>query len=527
MSKGTKRGARAYHEKYEDARLLQRKKKEKQEKSKPKLKLAGIIFAILVVLAVIIVLVINDNKRKAQEALEAAEAAKILHPEASSAQVNEIYTYGTHLNMKGTLPAETQEFEDIGMKLVLYDYEGNFIEYPIVTEGSEFSISDKLNRGILPDTIPKGEYAMFIRVSSPKPLKESETEAVSEPAKASLTDSIGGIFDEEETEEETAYYIKKKKPDETEAFDEDETETDAEGNIVEPELHFLYYPIKNASDYPETVYHSMSNAKNVVTVGSETFYNTMSLIAAPDLDQEIFDVMLDPGHGGYDTGIAVGNNSTESKTVYSIAAKVKAKLEAAGMKVGMTHGQDEYIDIYGNDGRIARSCKGSAKYVLSLHLNSGREKGLEIYSAVGNDYSFALELAAAITSKTGLQNASLAANTVGDSVFARNFTQADIDDTIAANKEKGLKPYEPTLNSCYNYMIRETGGIVTGAFTDDRNPSEPYNPYCKSNTAPETYTLELGYVTDTSDLSKIQSGQDAFADAISEVLIREFHKSAE
>ena len=51
-------------------------------------------------------------------------------------------------------------------------------------------------------------------------------------------------------------------------------------------------------------------------------------------------------------------------------------------------------------------------------------------------------------------------------------------------------------------MIREIGGIITGAYIDDRNKETVgYNPYYKSNVGVEGYLLELGYLTNSNDLT--------------------------
>ena len=64
-------------------------------------------------------------------------------------------------------------------------------------------------------------------------------------------------------------------------------------------------------------------------------------------------------------------------------------------------------------------------------------------------------------------------------------------------------------------MIRETGGIMTGAYVDDRNaPKHLGNPYCYSNVGSEAYLLELGYLTNSGDLTNINNNLDKYTDAI-------------
>ena len=64
-------------------------------------------------------------------------------------------------------------------------------------------------------------------------------------------------------------------------------------------------------------------------------------------------------------------------------------------------------------------------------------------------------------------------------------------------------------------MIRETGGIITGAYVDDSNPEKVgVNPYYNSNRGTESYVLELGYITNSNDFDIISNKQTEFTDAI-------------
>ena len=84
-------------------------------------------------------------------------------------------------------------------------------------------------------------------------------------------------------------------------------------------------------------------------------------------------------------------------------------------------------------------------------------------------------------------------------------------------KKNNKKPYDVTVNSNYYYMIRETGGIMTGAYVDDRNePKFPANPYYKSNVGCEAYLLELGYLTNDGDLNSIINNMDKYTTAIAQ-----------
>ena len=71
-------------------------------------------------------------------------------------------------------------------------------------------------------------------------------------------------------------------------------------------------------------------------------------------------------------------------------------------------------------------------------------------------------------------------------------------------------------------MIRETGGYLTGAYVDDSNPDKVgVNPYYKNNIANESYLLELGYLSNQSDLDILIKNKDKLANAISDAIIKE------
>jgi len=99
----------------------------------------------------------------------------------------------------------------------------------------------------------------------------------------------------------------------------------------------------------------------------------------------------------------------------------------------------------------------------------------------------------------------------------RTLSPSDLTEIREDAKEKGYKPYEKaTLNSTYYYIIRETGGIITGAYVDSRNKEKDYNPYCNSNFGVEAYLLELGYINSSSNLEILLTEKDGYVKAILE-----------
>jgi len=377
------------------------------------------------------------------------EEIPVLTIEEEKVSINELYIYGTHLNMSGSY-----YFTD-SADLVLYN--GDFISYDINSLEGEFNLSDLINDGIYLDDIPKGDYYLFLRTK----------------------------------------YI------------EDDVEK------------YRYYVLENKTDYEETNYYTMSNYNKKIVINNENSYPTMMMHVTENNDDNVYDVVIDPGHGGMDGG-ASKNGYKETDFTMDISTKIKNELEKYGFKVKLTHeeGQislNDKLDEYGVHGRAVVPREVDAKYLVSIHLNSSNSasvSGLEVYTAKNINYDFAKILVNNITTITGLGYSNNKINKVADSIYARNFTEEDIDSSMKDYQEKELNPYEITTNSNYYYMIRETGGIVTGAYVDDRNDEILENPYVKSNVGTESYLLELGYLSNRDNLNNVINNLDKYAQSI-------------
>ena len=72
-------------------------------------------------------------------------------------------------------------------------------------------------------------------------------------------------------------------------------------------------------------------------------------------------------------------------------------------------------------------------------------------------------------------------------------------------------------------MIRETGGILTGAYIDSRNSSIGENPYYNSNKGIESYILELGYIINSADINNILNNKEKYVNAIYDSIMEELN----
>ncbi len=90
-------------------------------------------------------------------------------------------------------------------------------------------------------------------------------------------------------------------------------------------------------------------------------------------------VMIDPGHGGYDPGTESSAGVMEKDLALQIATRLKAALEARGIRAELTRSTDVFISLAERT-RIANSA--GADLFVSIHLNSSPNTdttGIEVY----------------------------------------------------------------------------------------------------------------------------------------------------
>ena len=377
--------------------------------------------------------------------------------------VDSLTIYGTHLNMHGELVNENN------LDIVLYD--GEFKNYEINRDIKGFDLSEYINGGINLEEIPIGTYYLYLRSSY-----------------------------------------------------KDDKDNDA----------YKYYGLNNVTDYKETTYYTFSNVGNKIVIDSDEEYNTIRFTVSENTDNEIYDIVIDPGHGGMDGGACKGSYCETNYTM-NASLSLKEKLEAAGVKVKLTHeeGQltkNEVLSDYGVHGRAVINHEVHAKYLISIHLNSSGSStvhGLEVYAPVNADYAFAKTLVNNILTEANTNYSNNRINQVFDGVYSRTFSEYDVKSSLEEYASKNMESYDITTKSNYYYMLRETGGIMTGAYVDNRNePKIMANPYYNSNVGSEAYLCELGYLTNATDLDNLNNNLDKYVTAIANTFLSIFMPSA-
>ena len=99
-------------------------------------------------------------------------------------------------------------------------------------------------------------------------------------------------------------------------------------------------------------------------------------------------------------------------------------------------------------------------------------------------------------------------------VYARTFKDFEIEEGKKEEIDKGYEPYNVTTDTPYLYMLRETGGIATGAYVDGRNKNYGANMFVNSNIGVEAFLLELGYMNNDLDLEKLVNEKNGYVEGI-------------
>lgn len=329
----------------------------------------------------------------------------------------------------------------------------NELSYDLNYKSGEFYVSDLINDGIYLDDIPIDEYLVFIKVTSDDGIK--------------------------------------------------------------------YYSLKNDTDYNDISYYTVTKdgKNNLIDINFSMKDKDYMFISVKDksLPDKYYDVVIDPGHGGEDPGSSFASH-TEAELNLEIALKLKKKLDSIGLKSILTRVDDTFPSPYGSNSRTSLPYVVKAKYFISIHLNSSDDRmrygGVEVYAPNNCNLDFASSLASNIVNSVDGSYSKKEDFKESKGVYVRTFTSEDINISVSEARNGGYKPYPITTDTNYYFMIRETGGIATGAYIDGRNKSVGKNNYYLSNVGAEAYLLELGYINYWPDLNKLVDNQDDYVSGI-------------
>ena len=134
------------------------------------------------------------------------------------------------------------------------------------------------------------------------------------------------------------------------------------------------YLLENKTDYTDIIYYTITKDKKNNKIDIQFINGYMEInVVKSKLPKEVYDVVIDPGHGGSDTG-ARGSGYDEADLNLEYGKKVKFELEKLGLKVKITRDGAEPADsfgkstVYAENGRvnIVRCFKGKICIFNSL-----------------------------------------------------------------------------------------------------------------------------------------------------------------
>jgi N-acetylmuramoyl-L-alanine amidase len=94
--------------------------------------------------------------------------------------------------------------------------------------------------------------------------------------------------------------------------------------------------------------------------------------AAPRLPSGIRTIVIDPGHGGTETGAIGPSGIQEKELTLTLARDLEARLEQAGLRVVLTRNEDGNLPL---DDRTAIANQNKGDLFISIHLNSSLGSG--------------------------------------------------------------------------------------------------------------------------------------------------------
>lgn len=426
-------------------------------------KIKRILMYVIIILVLLIVLIYALKNTESNKEIADETKELFINTQSELVNVNKYIVYGTHLNIYGKLDINLEDININDVNLVLKNIQGKEIsfkvEYDITENSITFNTSDEINDGINLEEIAEGHYYMLLKIDS---------------------------------------------------------------NINEVN----YYLLDNTTEYENIEYYTITknNKNNKINIDTEEYLLDgitvpyMSITVKENkLPDEIYDIVIDPGHGGNDSG-AVKDNYTESEITLEYCLELKDKLEELGLKVKLVRETDEYIDAYGEEGRAVIPNKVKAKYVFSVHLNSSeytmKTGGVEVYSPSNCNLYFAKLIADNIVDIADTTYSPNMLYKVQDGVYVRNYIEQEITEANEYADELDYDEYDITTATPYMFMIRETGGIATNAYIDGRNTNYGINKYYNSNMGSEGYLLELGFMTCSDDLNNIVNNKNSYVEAI-------------
>ena len=209
------------------------------------------------------------------------------------------------------------------------------------------------------------------------------------------------------------------------------------------------------------------------------------------MNNNLLGIVIDPGHGGVDSG-AQGNNQLEKDFTLKISKYMYDRLKELGIPVAITRDTDitltptdrvnKILSFYGNNPNVL---------VISNHLNAGKGSGAEVIYALRNNST----LADSVLNNIGLTGQklrktyqrTLPTDSSKDYYFIHRNTGATEPLIIEYGFIDGTKQENDFLNNNYKELAE---AVIQAILTYKGIPYTP--PSIPSTNIPSTYTVKKG-----------------------------------
>ncbi len=221
-------------------------------------------------------------------------------------------------------------------------------------------------------------------------------------------------------------------------------------------------------------------------------------------------VVIDPGHGGHDPGAGAGSIKEKALTLALAKALRDALIEAGGVRVALTRGDDSYLFLPERYG-IARRLK--ADLFISIHADSTDGSVASGATAYTLSVRGTNEMAERLAQR---ENSAGTINGVdfGGQDDAVNAILVDLSqrDTQARSEEFARL----ILREGEGRLPLRQGGVQSAAFVVLKAPDVP------------SVLFEAGYMNNPADLGRLASpaGREAFASVTARAILVYFARQA-
>lgn len=185
---------------------------------------------------------------------------------------------------------------------------------------------------------------------------------------------------------------------------------------------------------------------------------------------------------------------------------MKDLLEGYGLNVIITRGEDELVEYYGENSRVAKGYEANAKYVISIGFTYGEGRsGLESYHGIQSSNHLTNSIMYYLREHYGIE---------GSSSYTSETSVPGVFSTFSSEGDDGRLVYDS------NFLFREAGGKATFAGQMDTR-SQQNEAYSEAN-GMQGMEFDFACLSDSDDVRSYQENKETmirgivegFADAL-------------